>query len=243
MFAGSGHEAEVMGGSIKRPVHIVQLSCLVVASIFFGPRHCSSTSATNWTQPTTRHRARNKSHTCDQLEKGFQVAGKSRARTRAAGGRQSACCVCVREKCGARQRSVKELGHPGLKRDVYNLRPSNRAIIEVSNESSIFFAPQISAKTTLGHGARASRFQNERSTFLGPRLNPSSKSQMSAQLPSPPQISAKTTLHHGARASRFQNERSIFLVPRLDPSSRSQMSAQLSSPFPNLRKNKAQWRH
>lgn len=229
-----------MGGSIKRPVHIVQLSCLVVASIFFGPRHCSSTSATNWTQPTTLHRARNKSHTCDQLEKGFQVAGKSRARTRAAGGRQSACCVCVREKCGARQRSVTELGHPGLKREVYILRPSNRAIIEVSNESSIFFTPHISAKTTLGHGARASRFQNVRSTFLGPRLNPYSKSQMSAQLPSPPQISAKTTLRHGARASRFQNERSIFLVPRLDPSSRSQMSAQLSSPFPNLRKNKAQ---
>jgi hypothetical protein len=97
MFAGSGHEAEVMGGSIKRPVHIVQLSCLVVASIFFGPRHCSSTSATNWTQPTTLHRARNKSHTCDQLEKGFQVAGKSRARTRAAGGRQSACSMCAGE--------------------------------------------------------------------------------------------------------------------------------------------------
>jgi hypothetical protein len=97
MFAGSGHEAEVMGGPIKRPVHIVQLSCLVVASIFFGPRHCSSTSATNWTQPTTLHRARNKSHTCDQLEKGFQVAGRSRARTRATGGRQSACFVCAGE--------------------------------------------------------------------------------------------------------------------------------------------------
>jgi hypothetical protein len=238
MFAGSGHEAEVMGGSIKRPVHIVQLSCLVVASIFFGPRHCSSTSATNWTQPTTLHRARNKSHTCDQLEKGFQVAGKSRARTRAAGGRQSVV-LCVREKWGARQRSVTELGHPGLKREVYILRSSNRAVIDVSNESSIVFAPQISAKKTLGHGARAYRFQNGRSTFLAPRLDPSSTSQMSAQLPSSPQISAKTTLRHGARASRFQNERSIFLAPRLDPYSRSQMRAQLSSPFPNLRKDKS----
>jgi len=93
--------------------------------------------------------------------------------------------LCVREKCGARQRSVTELGHLGLKREVYTLRPSNRAIIEVSNESSIFFAPQISAKTTLGHGARASGFQNERPTFLAPRVDPSSKSQMSAQLPSP----------------------------------------------------------
>jgi len=148
--------------------------------------------------------------------------------------------LCVREKCGPRQRSVTELGHPGLKREVYTLRPSNRAIIEVSNESSIFFAPQISAKTTLGHGARASRFQNERPTFLAPRLDPSSKSQMSAQLPSPPQISAKTTLRHGARASRFQNERSTFLAPRLDPSSRSQISAQLSSLLSNLRKDRAQ---
>ncbi len=142
MFAGSGHEAEVMGGSIKRPVHIVHLSCLVVASIFFGPRHCSSTSATNWTQPTTLDRARSKSHTCDQLEKGFEVAAKSRARTRAAG-EDKARVLCVREKWGARQRSVTELGHPGLKREVYILRPSNRAIIEVSNESSNFFAPQI----------------------------------------------------------------------------------------------------
>ncbi len=99
MFAGSGHEAEVMGGSIKRPVYIVQLSCLVVASIFFGPRHCSSTSATNWTQPTTLHRARNKSHTCDQLEKGYEVAGKSRAKNKSRWGKtKRVFYVCARSE-------------------------------------------------------------------------------------------------------------------------------------------------
>jgi hypothetical protein len=116
-----------------------------------------------------------------RLPSRWKIASKNKSRW----GKTRARVLGVREKCGARQRSLRELGHPGLKRDVYILRPSNRAVIDVSNESSIFFAPQISAKTTLGHATRASRFQNERSTFLAPRLDPSSRSQMSAQLSSP----------------------------------------------------------